>query len=389
MRKILFILLVGISLLIVDSCSDDGFPVPPASTVPKFSVSLDNDGFAPATAIFTNTSIIPSRAGEVLYSWNFGDGTSSTEQNPIHLYTASASYTVTLVIVTTESAEVVESSQQVVVKNPDASGIPVFFTDGSTVFTAYINEDAPIPTSIGIATLGDSYGMALDTVNNKLYITDLDADKILVANADGSDLHDFRTGAGDPTGIAIDYENGRIYWDTGDGIRRADMNNATATQMEDFVTGQGELDPEGVSIDPVTGYVFWNTYNAGVWRQKLDGSGLQEIIPDPDATIDSGPGGGGSTIIVGSRIFYDVYIASGDIQIKSANLNGSGVATVATGISRVVYALAYDKVNNKIYWGDRTPAVIKRANPDGTGVEPWYTGVSARGLVIGKEEEEE
>lgn len=380
--------LIGV-ISVLASCSDDGFPVPPASTVPKFTVALDNDGFAPATATFTNVSIIPSRAGEVSYAWSFGDGTSSTEQNPVHLYTSPGAYTTKLVIITTGSAEVVESSQQVLVKNPDASGIPVFFTDGSTVFTTFINEDDPIAISTEITTLGDSYGIALDTINNKLYITDLDADKILVANADGSDLHDFRTGAGDPTGIAIDYENEMIYWDTAEGIRRADMNNASLTQMEDFVTGQGALDPEGVSIDPVTGFVFWNTYYAGLWKKNINGTGLQEIIPDPDGIIDSGPGGGGSSIIVGSRIFYDVYIASGDIQIKSANLDGSGVATVATTISRVVYALAYDNVNNKIYWGDRTPAVIKRANPNGTGVETWYTGISARGLVIGVEEDEE
>lgn len=94
-------------------------------------------------------------------------------------------------------------------------------------------------------------------------------------------------------------------------------------------------------------------------------------------------------MIVGSRIFYDVYVASGDIHIKSANLDGTGIATVTTGISRVVFALAHDAVNSKIYWGDRTPQLIKRSNLDGSGAETWCTGKSARGLVIGKEEEEE
>lgn len=377
MRKIFLMLTVGITWMVTGSCSDDGFPVPPATTVPKFSVALDNNGFAPATATFTDGSIIPTRAGEVSYSWNFGDGTSSTQQSPTHLYATSGVYTVTLVMVTTQSFEVVQSSQQVVIKNPNASGIPVFFTDGSIVYGALINEDAPVVSSIGITTLGDSYGMALDTVNNKLYITDFDADKILVANADGTDLHDFRTGAGGPDGIAIDYVNSMIYWDTNDGIRRADMTSSVLTQMDDFVTGQGTQDPEGVSVDPVTGFVFWNTYNAGVWKKNVNGTGQTEIIP--------GGQGGGSTVVVGNRLFYDEFIESGDIRIKSANLDGTGIATVATGVSRVVFALAYDAVNNKIYWGDRTPKVIMRANPDGTGAEPWYSGLSVRGFVIGKE----
>ncbi|MBL7839435.1 MAG: PKD domain-containing protein [Cyclobacteriaceae bacterium] len=382
MRKILLILLVGISIVTWESCSDDGFPVPPASTVPKFSVSLTNDGFAPATATFTDQSIVPARAGEVSYAWNFGDGGTSAETSPVHDYVAPGVYNVKLTITSFKLAEATEYVQKVIIKDANASGIPVFFTDGTTVYKALINDDEPIASSTGITGLGDSYGMAVDTVNDKLYITDYDNDKILVANLDGSDLHDFRTNAGGPDGIAIDYDDKKIYWDTDDGIKRADMNNPSVSQMEDFATGQTD-DPEGVSIDPVTGYVFWNTYNGGVWRKNKNGTGLQEIIADLDGAGDGG--GGGSTVIVGSRIFYDVFVASGDIHIKSANLDGTGIATVTTGISRVVFALGYDQINDKLYWGDRTPQLIKRANPDGTATETWYTGLSVRGFAIGQE----
>lgn len=382
MRKILLILFVGISIVTWESCSDDGFPVPPASTVPKFSVSLTNDGFAPATATFTDQSIVPARAGEVSYAWNFGDGGTSAETSPVHDYVAPGVYNVKLTITSFKLAEATEYVQKVIIKDANASGIPVFFTDGTTVYKALINDDEPIASSTGITGLGDSYGMAVDTVNDKLYITDYDNDKILVANLDGSDLHDFRTNAGGPDGIAIDYDDEKIYWDTDDGIKRADMNNPSVSQMEDFATGQTD-DPEGVSIDPVTGYVFWNTYNGGVWRKNKNGTGLQEIIADLDGAGDGG--GGGSTVIVGSRIFYDVFVASGDIHIKSANLDGTGIATVTTGISRVVFALGYDQINDKLYWGDRTPQLIKRANPDGTATETWYTGLSIRGFAIGQE----
>lgn len=382
MRKILLILLVGISIVTWESCSDDGFPVPPASTVPKFSVSLTNDGFAPATATFTDQSIVPARAGEVSYAWNFGDGGTSAETSPVHDYVAPGVYNVKLTITSFKLAEATEYVQKIIIKDANASGIPVFFTDGTTVYKALINDDEPIASSTGITGLGDSYGMAVDTVNDKLYITDYDNDKILVANLDGSDLHDFRTNAGGPDGIAIDYDDEKIYWDTDDGIKRADMNNPSVSQMEDFATGQTD-DPEGVSIDPVTGYVFWNTYNGGVWRKNKNGTGLQEIIADLDGAGDGG--GGGSTVIVGSRIFYDVFVASGDIHIKSANLDGTGIATVTTGISRVVFALGYDQINDKLYWGDRTPQLIKRANPDGTATETWYTGLSVRGFAIGQE----
>ncbi len=52
---------------------------------------------APATITFQNTSqTIPS--GTTLWNWNFGDGTTSTQQNPSHTYTESGIYDVRLII---------------------------------------------------------------------------------------------------------------------------------------------------------------------------------------------------------------------------------------------------------------------------------------------------
>ena len=95
---------------------------------------------------------------------------------------------------------------------------------------------------------------------------------------------------------------------------------------------------------------------------------------------------GGIILVVGGRIYFDQYIAAGDIQFKSANLDGSNVAVLATGITRVVYALGYEPTSHKIYWGDRNNGSIMQANTDGSGAEPWYVsaGSSPRGLFSGR-----
>ena len=49
-------------------------------------------GCAPYNAVFINNTI----AGET-YFWDFGDGTTSTLENPIHLYTVPKMYTITLI----------------------------------------------------------------------------------------------------------------------------------------------------------------------------------------------------------------------------------------------------------------------------------------------------
>jgi PKD repeat protein len=374
MKNILYIFLTGMCLMVVNSCSDDDFPVPPASTVPKFSFVVTNDSFAPATVTFKNESIVPERAGTVAYTWNFGDGTSSTDASPVHEYTAPGAYVVNMVAVTDASLEINETSQTIVVKDPNATGIPLFYTDGKNVFTGLINDQLPVPVSLGIAPMLDSYGLTVDTVNSKLYMADFDGKTIYVSDLDGKNMVVFRTNIGQPDAVAIDYVNNDLYWDTDSGIRRANMEDTNVNQFEEFVTGQSN-DPEGIAIDPVTQALFWNNYDGNVWTKNLNGTGEKSIVTT---------GGGGAIAVVGNRIFFDDYVASGDIQLRSANFDGTSVATVATTISKVVYGLAYEKTEQKIYWVDRGNNKIVRANLDGSSTETWLTTPSPRGVAVGK-----
>src|SRR5439155_1463313 len=55
------------------------------------------------TCSFTRTSSDPD-GSIVSYSWTFGDGGTSNEQNPTHVYTATGSYTVTLTVMDNQGA---------------------------------------------------------------------------------------------------------------------------------------------------------------------------------------------------------------------------------------------------------------------------------------------
>ncbi len=63
---------------------------PPVSA--DFTATPQN-GTAPLEVQFTDTST----GGPTTWSWDFGDGGTSTERNPVHTYTAAGTYTVTLV----------------------------------------------------------------------------------------------------------------------------------------------------------------------------------------------------------------------------------------------------------------------------------------------------
>jgi PKD repeat protein len=368
-----------------NGCKEDGFPVPPASTVPLFSYTIDNDGFAPATVTFTNESIVPEPAGTPTYIWNFGDSTSSMEKNPTHLYATPGVKSVKLVVQMSVSLEIKTLIKNIVIKDPNASGIPVFFTDRYKVYSGVLNSAAPIFSELPIGPFTECYSLAVDTVNSKLYICDYGVNKIFKCDLDGANLVEFRSGLSDPTTVAIDYAGNKLYWDTGNGIQRGDLSSTDVNQKEDFATGQSANDPEGVSIDPVHSKVYWNSYviGGGVWMKNLDGTGETKI-----ETLSAIGGGGGNSLVVNDRLFFDQYFAASDDQLKSSNLDGSGISTVATGITTRVYGLAYDREGNKIYWCDRNAYKIMRANLDGSEVEPWCDLSSESkkpcGIVFGK-----
>ena len=70
---------------------------PPTTSVPapiaQFSAS-PTSGVNPLTVHFTDlSSLSPTR-----WTWDFGDGSTSSEQNPVHTYADAGSYTVSLVV---------------------------------------------------------------------------------------------------------------------------------------------------------------------------------------------------------------------------------------------------------------------------------------------------
>jgi PKD repeat protein len=90
-RNLLY--LIGILLLItvVAGCTKKDMGTPDASTQAKFSYTVNNNGYAPCEAEFTNVSL--NATG---YLWDFGNGQTSTEVNPKTTYTTPGLYHVKL-----------------------------------------------------------------------------------------------------------------------------------------------------------------------------------------------------------------------------------------------------------------------------------------------------
>jgi len=116
-----------------------------------FSFTIDSCSVS--TAAFTDRSFI--EAGQISYSWNFGDGDNSTNINPLHEYSFPGEFPVTLTIADTNNCE--DSHTQIIsyFPIPPIEVIPnsvlgcapfeVFFDNNSTP----INEDYDIIWNFG------------------------------------------------------------------------------------------------------------------------------------------------------------------------------------------------------------------------------------------------
>ncbi len=120
--------------------------------VANFSGS-PTSGFAPLTVQFTDQST-PVTGTIIAWAWNFGDGSTSSSQNPIHIYSSAGSYTVSLMVTDNLGLTDIEVKTAYITVNiatpptSNFSGTPtnglapltVNFSDLSTAGTGTINS---------------------------------------------------------------------------------------------------------------------------------------------------------------------------------------------------------------------------------------------------------
>jgi gliding motility-associated-like protein len=122
------------------------------SPTPGFIVNNLTQCLSVNSFIFTNTSTITP--GTLSYSWNFGNGTTSTATNPTISYSAAGTHTVTLIA--TSNSGCIDSIRQNVVVNSNASG------SISTPTSTIICEGGSVTLS---ASGGTTYQWALNGAN--------------------------------------------------------------------------------------------------------------------------------------------------------------------------------------------------------------------------------
>jgi len=360
------------------SCEKKATETPVASTVADFDFVATNDLNAPTTISFTNNSILATS-----YSWDFGNGETSTEKNPDVVFTEPGIYNISLNVGASNNVYYNELVKEISlkVKDPLAGKTKIlYFTDRTTHSVRYIvlDDNEPVIQDFGHTALDKPYGMVIDTANARVFVSDYRAGAIYSYDMDGFDLQlviDFNNpNLGDPFGLEIIGD--KLYWAREEGIGRCNFDGSDA---ELFINFNNTTPPE-MSIDIQWDYinesfVFTNDkygFTGGMYSVNFDGTGVTELV--------SGTNGGAMALdVVNNKMYYADY----DKGICMANLDGTNEIIIAAEMKDVFcWGMAIDHDAEKIYWSDKTNGVIIRANLDGSEKEELVSGINPYALAL-------
>ena len=141
-----------------------------------------------------------------------------------------------------------------------------------------------------------------------------------------------------------------------------------------------------IALDLGAGKVYWLSYAtrsiAGrIQRANLDGSGIEDLATGlggiRNLTLD----------LIGGKMYWTDDESDGQFRIRRANLDGSGVQDVVMSLTHP-RNLALNPGAGKIYWtehetpsSDAVDGKIQRANLDGSAIQDLVTGLARPELI--------
>ncbi|MCI5195498.1 MAG: PKD domain-containing protein [Candidatus Electrothrix sp. AW5] len=175
-------------------------------------------------------------------SWNFGDGDSSTEQNPSHIYTAEGTYTVTLTVADNDGA-FTSTSQDITLTNSASQPIEIFFISIKAE-DGWVRESGEYTDVGGRIASGGSGSKAIrfgDDSRKRQYKSILSFDTSSIPDSAvvlSAKLELTRGGNGGSNPFGT---HGTAYID----IKKGDFGDSAALQKSDF---QAPADAEQVAV---------------------------------------------------------------------------------------------------------------------------------------------
>ena len=105
-----------------------GFTITPATSIVANFTASPTNGISPLTVNFSDASV----SAVTNWFWDFGDGSTSTDTNPVHIYNAAGSYAVSLTVWGSLGSNTLARAGYVVVSTPPTTGAYAVVDTGQT-----------------------------------------------------------------------------------------------------------------------------------------------------------------------------------------------------------------------------------------------------------------
>jgi len=177
-----FLLFVIVAALLT-SCGDDSSPTNVGGdtdpVAPTANFNFVPNASNPLTIVFTDTST-PGTAPITAWNWDFGDGATSTIQNPSHTYAEAGTYNTTLSVTTSvaSNAKTTSVSPSIIAVPPTANFLPSVRGGETPVVIQF--QDTSLPGSGPILAWSWDFGDG-------------------ISSTEQNPTHTFRTGPGNTT----------------------------------------------------------------------------------------------------------------------------------------------------------------------------------------------
>ncbi|MCK9203353.1 MAG: PKD domain-containing protein [Bacteroidales bacterium] len=400
-RNYFYLICILLIMTAATGCKEKDMGTPAASTVADFSYAISNQGYAPCEVTFTNASL-----NALSYSWDFGNGQTSTETNPVANYTTPGLYTVKLTCAPVNSVYYNQAVKTMVVnvKDPLAGLSQVlYFTTRGNPGNGHmvILDDAPPLQQDFVATdLSRPYGIAVDTAHKKVYITDFSNQAIYRYNADGTNPEKILDATVPGQELVGDAEaifvlGDKIYWGRTGGIYRANLDGSNPEEFIAMHGGDNEPEfPIDMQYDPSTNKIYLvndkTDYLGGFWSVNFDGTNFTKITFDATGTSDV-DGTAMEIDFRSGKAYLVLYGSDGTVAPENGvfmcNLDGTGFTKIGDYGLKATWGITLDETHNKLFWGVKNSnsnpdGKIIRANLDGSNPEDWITNVSPHAMTV-------
>ena len=207
----------------------------------------------------------------------------------------------------------------------------------------------------------------------RLFVLDLSGGRVYSINPDGSDSRTLVTGCRLPDGIAVDLENGHLYWtDMGvpnrdDGmIERADLDGRNRTTI---IPAGATFTPKQLHLDSKNRKLYWSDREGmRVMRSNLDGSHIETLVDASQG--EARPGADACKWCVGITVDADrghlywtqkgpdngeqgrIFRANLEIPAGQNAANRGDISVLFDGLPEPI-DLELDLENRHLYWTDR------------------------------------